>query len=138
MGDQLGWQCSGITCNRQETSCTVRASKSPGRSPRGEVTYQKLFLAGYKRLPGQYLSGYAANDRRARNKQQSKVRCDQLGARCGGITCNRHETSCTVRSSKTPGRSSSGEVTYWKPATERSAKQKEKQAKQAQQKEKQQ
>jgi len=70
---------------------------------------------GYKRLPGQYLGGYAGGDSGRRNKDQSKARCDQLGSRCGGFTCNRQESSCTVRAGRRPGRSPSGEVSYLKP-----------------------
>lgn len=66
----------------------------------------------YKRVNGMYLGGYAARDGRKRNEAQSRTRCDQLGSQCGGYTCR--GGSCTVRASKHPRRSPSGEYSYVK------------------------
>eukprot|EP00746_Dinoflagellata_sp_MGD_P147796 gnl/MRDRNA2_/MRDRNA2_80106_c0_seq1.p1 gnl/MRDRNA2_/MRDRNA2_80106_c0~~gnl/MRDRNA2_/MRDRNA2_80106_c0_seq1.p1 ORF type:complete len:164 (+),score=16.76 gnl/MRDRNA2_/MRDRNA2_80106_c0_seq1:146-637(+) len=85
---------------------------SPGPSPRPSPSPS---MGGYKRLPGYYLGGLAAGDRTARDKAGSKARCDQLGSRCSGFTCNRGESHCTVRASNRPSRSPSGETSYLRP-----------------------
>jgi len=122
--DQLGGSCGGVTC-RSERSCTVRASKDPRRSPSGEFSYVKGAKPppppppaqqnsdGYERRDGTYLGGYAAGDGRPRPLDSAKERCDQLGGSCGGVTC-RSDSSCTVRASKDPRRSPSGEFSYVK------------------------
>jgi len=99
----------------------VRPSPSPSPSPPlpdggspSPVPRPSPSSGGYKRLTGQYLAGYVGGDGARRNKDQSRVRCDQIGYECGGFTCNRDESKRTTRASRSPSFSPSGEITYVK------------------------
>jgi len=112
--NDLGSRCGGITCDRAGASCTCRASTTAQQSPTGELTYQKLPSEDYQKYTGYYLAGYAGGDSRSRGVEASKAKCKEMGSRCGGVTCNKAGSSCTLRGATTPKPSPSGEVTYKK------------------------
>jgi len=71
----------------------------------------------YVRVPASYLAEHAAHDENVRNLVSSLARCTELGARCGGVTCEDEAEgaeSCTVRAGSEPQFSGYGEVSYTK------------------------
>lgn len=78
-----------------------------------DICVQKECVAfAFSRHAGFYLGGYASGDSRVRSVEAAKERCKELGAPCGGITCNPAETQCTVRASQELKPSPTNEVSY--------------------------
>lgn len=78
-------------------------------------------VASYSRHPGMFLAGFAADDSTPRDLQASRAACDELGARCSGITCEGvagdledPQLVCTVRASSELLASPVGEVSFAK------------------------
>jgi len=69
----------------------------------------------YVRQMDSYLAEFAAGDDAVRSIEESRARCNELGARCSGITCDdASERLCTVREGPDVMVSPVGEVSYRK------------------------
>eukprot|EP00927_Polykrikos_kofoidii_P006399 TRINITY_DN12590_c0_g1_i6.p1 TRINITY_DN12590_c0_g1~~TRINITY_DN12590_c0_g1_i6.p1 ORF type:complete len:2543 (-),score=356.61 TRINITY_DN12590_c0_g1_i6:132-7016(-) len=100
--DELGSRCGGLTCNVQMTTCTLRAGKV-AKDYAQESSLLKnpktVSAEGYTLRPATYLSGYADGGQQV-SVEEGVARCDELGSRCGGLTCNVQMTTCTLRAGK--------------------------------------
>eukprot|EP00927_Polykrikos_kofoidii_P018823 TRINITY_DN18772_c0_g2_i1.p1 TRINITY_DN18772_c0_g2~~TRINITY_DN18772_c0_g2_i1.p1 ORF type:complete len:599 (-),score=91.99 TRINITY_DN18772_c0_g2_i1:17-1762(-) len=63
-----------------------------------------------------FLPGYALDDVTLRPFEESRIRCEQIGVQCGGVTCSGVEEGslCSVRAGRRLWRSSDREVSYLK------------------------
>merc|ERR1712194_870497 len=95
-------------CNRHPNRSSFYGFVNP--------THYVLEVHDYSRHADTYLADYAAGDVSSRSLSESKELCDKLAGRCAGVTCNKEETSCTLRANGGLGPSPFGEVAYRKEA----------------------
>eukprot|EP01062_Namystynia_karyoxenos_P056912 TRINITY_DN4783_c4_g1_i1.p1 TRINITY_DN4783_c4_g1~~TRINITY_DN4783_c4_g1_i1.p1 ORF type:complete len:559 (+),score=172.67 TRINITY_DN4783_c4_g1_i1:72-1679(+) len=116
----LGDDCTGVTCQMDNTQCTVRhhhACEGGGgtagflQPSEGEISYVKNCTnCRWQRVPDRYIACFASDDKEVGPLLERKVRCNELGADCIGITCKAGEppVNCTVRHHKACGDAQEG------------------------------
>lgn len=94
--------------------CTLYGTDESNSEWGPNVIMCRIAVATYEWHSGVFLEGFAANDRRQRNAQESKKRCEELGSACTGFSCTVDETECTVREGKELIQSPESEITFLK------------------------
>merc|ERR1719171_2203502 len=102
----LGSKCAGYSCRTKDKKCYVRAAGSVLNTNAGFTTYEKGACGSTKPKPaaaspycshsGKLLSKHITGTQ-AMSSSAARAKCNALGSKCAGYSCNTKTRGCYVR-----------------------------------------